>query len=662
MSEHAARTVEALREQLRYHEHRYYVLDSPEISDAEYDALMRELQTLEQANPELATADSPTQRVGGKPREGFQKVSHSAAMLSLDNALNEAELRAWDTRVRDGLRGAPTQYVAELKLDGLSMAVHYRMGRLAQAVTRGDGRIGEDVTENARTIKSLPLLPKTDMSDFEVRGEVVMNRDGFERLNAEREQHGEPRFANPRNAAAGSLRVLDPQITGSRPLEFYAYFLLVEGAAQLDSHWESLNELAARGFKVNPIRAICRDLPELLAFCQEWEEKRETLTYEIDGVVAKVDSRAQQEALGWTSKAPRWAIAFKYPARQGETVVEDIGVQVGRTGTLTPVAHLRPVQVSGVMVSRATLHNEDEIERLGVQIGDTIVLERSGDVIPKVVRVKAPGANRRPFTMPKHCPICGGAIVREAGEAASRCINTNCPARLRESLLHFAARPVMNIDGMGDALVNQLVERSMVQSVADLYSLTTDDLLQLERMGKKSAERIISNIAASKQQGLPRVLNGLGIPFVGERTAVILAETFGSLDEIARRDETGLQQAEEVGPKVAHSIRRFFAEPRNEQLIERLRLAGLQFHHTFRRPAAGALAGKTFVLTGTLPEWSREEAKAEIEAADGKVVGSVSKKTNYVVAGEAAGSKLDKARELGVEVLSEADLRKMLQR
>jgi DNA ligase (NAD+) len=435
---------------------------------------------------------------------------------------------------------------------------------------------------------------------------------------------------------------------------------LVAGEAPLDSHFETLAALEQLHFRVNPNRTRCDDIEGVLEFCREWEARREALPYEIDGVVVKVDARSQQNALGWTAKAPRWAIAFKYPARQAETVVESIEVQVGRTGALTPVAHLRPVNVSGVTVSRATLHNEDEIERLGVEIGDTVVIERSGDVIPKVVRVKQQGPDRRAFKMPRTCPICGGDIVREQGEAASRCINTNCPARLRESILHFAARPVMNIDGMGDALVNQLVEQGLVRSVADIYSLSAGQLMALERMGQKSADRVIRNIDASRKQPLARVLNGLGMQFVGERTATILADSFGSLDEIAQSSMEELQQAEEVGPKVAHSIRRFFDEPRNRELVERLRQAGLTFTAPKKKRARGPLDGKTFVLTGTLPLWSREEAKEKIEAAGGKVAGSVSKKTDYVVAGDAAGSKLDKARDLGVAVIDEPALRKML--
>ena len=658
MSEAVSTRIGELREMLRHHEHLYYVLDQPEISDAEYDALMRELQQLEGAHPEFLTPDSPTQRVGGRPREGFVKVPHSSPMLSLDNALNETELRAWDTRVRDGVRGAPVRYVAELKLDGLSMAVHYRNGLLAQAVTRGDGRVGEDVTENARTIRSLPLRAK-GANTVEARGEVIMNRGGFEQLNAERELQGAPKFVNPRNAAAGSLRVLEPQITASRPLEFFAYALLAEGRPPLPSHAATLGELARLGFKVNPHWRVCESLDELLAFIHEWEGKRDTLAYETDGIVVKVDSRDQQESLGWTAKAPRWAIAFKYPARQAETVVANIEVQVGRTGALTPVAHLRPVFVGGVTVSRATLHNEDEIERLGLRIGDAVVLERSGDVIPKIVRVKEHGAERRAFTMPKQCPVCGGDVVRETGEAASRCINTNCPARLKESVLHFAARPVMNIDGMGYALVDQLVDGGLVKSVADLYSLAAEQLIQLERMGRKSADRVIENIARSREQPLPLVLNGLGISFVGERTAAILAGHFGSLDAILAASEDELQAAEEVGPKVARSIRRFFDEPRNRELVERLRAAGLRFTHE-KKQTGGTLAGKTFVLTGTFPNWTREEAKVAIETAGGKVSVSVSKKTNWVVAGEDAGSKLDKARALGVPVIDENALREMI--
>lgn len=655
-----AAEIEKLRDELRFHEYQYYVLDAPEISDAEYDALMRRLQALEQEHPELLTPDSPTQRVGGKPREGFVKVRHSSPMLSLDNALNEAELRDFDRRVRDLLGAESPRYVAELKMDGLSMAAHYQDGRFVSALTRGDGEIGEDVTENARTIRSLPLRVPRETASFEVRGETVMSRAAFERLNADRDEKGLSRFANPRNAAAGSLRVLEPQITAGRRLEYYTYFFLREGRPARDSHWESLAALRQMGFKVNPNSRVCATIDEVVSFCAEFEARRESLPYEIDGVVVKVDSIDQQRRLGSTARAPRWAIAYKYPARQATTTVKGIEVQVGRTGALTPVAMLAPVEVGGVTVSRATLHNEDEIERLGLEIGDEVVIERSGDVIPKVVRVASQGSWRAPFRMPAQCPVCGSRVVRVEGEAASRCINTSCPARLKESVLHFASRPVMNIDGLGDALVDQLVDKGMVKSIADLYLLKIEDLMDLERMGVKSAGNVVRNIARSKHNPMPRVLTALGIRFVGERTAVFLAEAFGGIDAIMNASAEELQKAEEVGPKVAEAVVQFFAETTNRDLVERLRAAGLQFAYASTRPKGGSLEGKVFVLTGTLPTLTRDEAKELIERNGGKVSGSVSRKTSYVVAGEDAGSKLDKARGLGVPVLSEADLRTLL--
>ena len=661
LQKNAQSDISRLREELRRHEHLYYVLDHPEITDAEYDALTRSLQTLEREHPELITPDSPTQRVGGKPREGFNKVPHTTAMLSLDNALNEGELRDFDRRVRELLSpGASYQYATELKLDGLSLSVRYKDGQLHQAITRGDGTTGEEVTENARTIKSLPLRVKGELRAFEARGEVIMSRRAFDRLNAECDLEGKPRFANPRNAAAGALRNLDASVTASRQLEFQAYFLLVDGAPAYPSHWESLDMLESMGFKVNTNRKLCRDVDELAAHFQSWEAKRDGLPYEIDGMVAKVDSIAQQKTLGWRAKAPRWAIALKFPARQERTVVENIGIQVGRTGALTPVAHLTPVVVSGVTVSRATLHNEDEIARLELQIGDTVLIERSGDVIPKVVRVVEQGANRHPFKMPATCPVCGSHVERAEGEAASRCLNTNCAARLKESILHFSARSVMDIDGMGESLADQLVDKQLVKSVADLYGLTVDKLTELERMGKKSAEKIIANIEASKARPMPRVIGGLGIAFVGERTAQILSDAFGTLDAIINASEDDLQKANEVGPRVAHSIHTFFAEEQNRELVERLRAAGLQFTHEVKRRDGGPLDGLTFVITGTLPALSREEAKERIEQAGGKVSDSVSKKTHYLVAGEKAGSKLEKAGKLGVQVLDEAGLLQLI--
>ena len=653
--------IEALREQLRHHEYLYHVLDQPEIPDAEYDKMLRDLRDLEAAHPELITPDSPTQRVGAKPREGFVKVRHSSPMLSLDNAFGEAELRDFDRRVRGLLGHEKYSYVAELKLDGLSMAVHYRDGKFEQAVTRGDGETGEDVTANARTIRSIPLRIRKRQGDWEVRGEVVLNKKAFERLNEENAAADLKQFANPRNAAAGSLRVLDASITASRKLEYFTYFLYQNGKFACETQAEALETLKDMGFKISMYWTRCSGIEELLEYCNSWEAKRDSLPFEIDGVVAKVDSVAQQAKLGWTAKAPRWAIAYKFAPRQAETVVEDITVNVGRTGVLTPGAVLKPVNIGGVTVSLSTLHNEDEIERLGVEIGDTVLVQRAGDVIPQVVRVVRRGAHRRPFHMPKRCPVCGGEVARVEGEAATRCVNTNCPARLKESVLHFAARSVMDIDGLGEALVDQLVDQGLVRNVADLYKLTGEQLTELERMGRKSAAKLIQRIDASRRQPLPRVLNGLGIPFVGERTAQFLADAFGDLDAIMSASEEELTRAEEVGPRVSRSIHGFFHEKRNRELIERLREEGLQFQYQAPKRSGGAVAGLTFVLTGTLPSLTREEATEKIQTAGGKVAGSVSRKTNYVVAGEDAGSKLVKAQELGVKVIDQAALIRMLE-
>ena len=651
--------VEVLREELRRHEHLYYVLDQPELPDSDYDRLFRELQALEAAHPEFMTPDSPTMRVGGKPREGVATAAHSSPMLSLDNALNQGELRDFDRRVRELLKVQEYNYTAELKLDGLSLAVRYEGGQFVRAITRGDGQVGEDVTENARTIRTIPLRVDRRES-FEVRGEVIMTRRAFEQVNLEREREGLALYVNPRNSAAGSLRLLDPAVMAKRKLEFLPYFFLLDGQPAYPSHWASLEAMQAMGFKVNHRRKLCADVDELWEFFASWENRRDDLPYEIDGVVAKVDLVAQQQVLGWTAKAPRWAIALKYQARAAVTVVEDIGVQVGRTGALTPVAYLRPVLVGGVTVSRATLHNEDEIARLALEIGDTVVVERSGDVIPKVVRVETPGADRRPFRMPTECPVCGGPVVRAEGEVAARCVNSSCPARLKESLLHFARRSVMDLDGVGEVLVDQLVERKYVLSIADFYTLDLEKLLTLERTGDKSARKVLDNIVNSKQKPLPRLLNGLGIPFVGERTAQILAETFGSIDTLMAAEEEALQQADEVGPKVAKSIYTFFRAPQNVELLRRLREAGLTWTHTVKVRERAPLDGLSFVLTGTLPTLSREEAKERIEEAGGKVTGSVSKKTSYVVAGEEAGSKLDKAQALGIAIIDEEDLLALL--
>jgi DNA ligase (NAD+) len=661
--------VERLREKIRHHEYRYYVLDDPEISDAEFDRLMNELKQLEAEHPELITPDSPTQRVGGKPREGFVKVEHSSPMLSLDNAYSEEELRAWDRRVHELSGRKDVEYVCELKLDGMSLALRYEDGRLARGVTRGDGSVGEDVTLNVRTVRSVPLaisketLKKAGLPpDFEVRGELLMPIAAFQRMNEEREKQGLSKFANPRNAAAGTVRQLDSRITAQRRLDFFAYSLLRDGRNYFDRHWDALNALEKAGFKVNPKRALVKNIDDVWKFIGQWEEKRESLPYEIDGIVVKVDRVSLQQELGFTGKAPRWAIAYKYAARSGTTKIEDIIVQVGRTGKLTPVAVLQPVPIGGTTVSRATLHNMDEIERLGVKIGDWVEVERGGDVIPKVVKVvedRQHPRGHKPFHMPERCPVCGGHVVRTEGEADHRCVNANCPAKLREAILHFASRGVMNIDGLGEALVNQLTERGLVKSVADLYKLTKDDLLSLERMGDKSAQNVLDEIEGSKKLPLERVIYGLGIRFVGERTAESLAEHFGSIDALMKASVVELEEVNEVGPRIAQSIVEFFQEPRNRQLVERLREAGLTFKGK-KKERGTKLAGKTFVLTGTLAKYSRDQAKKMIEDAGGRVSGSVSKKTDYVVAGADAGSKLDKAKELGVEVIGEKEMEEMV--
>jgi DNA ligase (NAD+) len=666
MAASAKSQIDKLRDEIRRHEHLYYVLDAPQISDTDYDQLMLELRRLEQANPSLITPDSPTQRVGGKPKEGFAKVPHTRPMLSLDNAYNEDELRDWDRRVHELAGSTKVDYVCELKMDGLSLALWYRDAKLARGVTRGDGTIGEEVTTNVRTIRSVPLAvnAKTKLPrDFEVRGEVIMPFASFQRMNADREKQGLSTFANPRNAAAGTIRTLEPNIVAQRRLDYYAYFALdASGADLFDRHSDALDSLAAAGFKVNPHRAVAKDVDAVLDFIRAWEEKREKLPYEIDGIVVKVNSIALHRKLGFTGKAPRWAIAYKYAARAGETIIEDVLIQVGRTGKLTPVAALKPVPIGGTTVSRATLHNQDEIERLGVKIGDWVVVERGGDVIPKITKViddaKHPRGKKK-FTMPDRCPVCGGHVVRAEGEADHRCINAACPAKVRESILHYASRGVMNIEGMGDSLVDQLADAKLVKTVADIYDLTAEKLLSLERIGQKTADNLLAQIERTKQAPLDRVIMGLGIRFVGERTAQFLAEHFGSLDAIMDAPEAELLEVQEVGPRIAASIREFFDEKKNRELVERLRKAGLRF--TAEKKVRGTqLAGKTFVITGTLPNYSRDQAKQLIEDAGGKVSGSVSKKTDFLLAGEEAGSKLDKAKELGVPIIDEPQLKKMI--
>ena len=694
--------VEALREELRHHEYLYYVLDEPVWSDAQYDARMNELKALEAAHPELVTADSPTQRVGGKPKDGFAKMAHSRPMLSLDNAYNEAELRAWAERVQGGLAvGEVARYVCELKLDGLSLALQYVADAKGGAVlksglTRGDGTVGEDVTSNVRTIRSVPLHVSAKRlaaagiaQEIEVRGEVVLPHAAFAKMNAEREAAGLAPAVNPRNAAAGTLRTLEPNIVAQRRLEFFAYFLMREGEFFLGDQTTALIALRECGFLVNPATKTVGTMDEVLAFIADAEAKRDGLPYEIDGVVIKVDATAQQRRLGFTGKAPRWAIAYKFPARAAVTRLEDVLFQVGRTGKVTPVAALAAVFVGGTTVTRATLHNADEIARLGLKIGDSVSVERGGDVIPKITEVVSDATHprgEREIVFPTECPVCASALVRAEGEVDWRCVNDACPARLRGEMLFWAARGVMNIEGLGESMVAQLLGHSelsdegetsdssqsvaampvvrepLVKTLADLYSLKErrEQLLTLERVGEKTVDALLAEIERSKQAGLARVLMGLGIRFVGERTAQLLAAHFGDIDALEGATAEELEAVNEVGPKVAEAIVEFFSMEKNRELVCALKAAGVVM--TAEKKIVGtALEGLTFVLTGTLPTLTRDEAKEKIERAGGKVTGSVSKKTSYVVAGEEAGSKLEKAQQLGVAVVDEAGLLAMLE-
>jgi DNA ligase (NAD+) len=659
--------IEQLREKLRHHEYRYYVLDDPEISDAAYDKLMERLKALEAAHPELVTAVSPTVRVGGTPREGFQTVRHARAMLSLDNAFSYDALRDFDRRVREGSGKEKIEYIAEHKFDGLSISLQYAGGKLVRGVTRGDGTTGEDVTPNVKTIRSIPLqvdaavLKKAKLpSDFEVRGEVLMTRKAFEELNRQQELSGGKIFVNARNSAAGAVRVLDPSITAARRLDFFAYYLFVDGKVPFAKHSESLAALKQLRFRASDDWKLCNGIDAVTAYCDDWDAKREKLPYEIDGVVIKVNSTAIQDELGFTSKAPRWAIAYKYPARQETTVVNDIRVNVGRTGALTPVAFLEPVQVGGVTVSRSTLHNMDEVERLGVQIGDTVLIERAGEVIPHVLKVVKEGKNRKPFRMPKLCPECGSTIHKSEDEVAYRCVNAACPAKRKESLLHYASRHAMNIDGLGDKIVDQLVDKGLVKDVADLYALKEGQVAALDRMAEKSAQNLLAEIEGSKKNSLSRLIYALGMRFVGERTGQLLAEHFSSLEELAAAKEEDLEAVPEVGPKVASAIVEFFSEPANRQLIKKLHKAGVHPTAEKREVKSQKFAGKSFVFTGGLANRSREEAGELVQQHGGKVSGSVSKKTDYVVVGTDPGSKYEKAKELGVTILSEAEFEKLL--
>ncbi|HEY8227227.1 MAG TPA: NAD-dependent DNA ligase LigA [Pyrinomonadaceae bacterium] len=664
----AKQEIEKLREEIRRHEELYYVQDSPEISDQDYDQLIEQLQVLEQANPNLITPDSPTQRVGGRPAEGFPEVVHRRPMLSLDNSYNIDELRAFDERCGRLADGRQVQYVAELKIDGLSIALHYDNGLLTRGVTRGDGRIGEEVTQNTRTIRAVPLRLRDAASrlgnSVEVRGEVFIPLDVFERTNAEREEQGESRFANPRNAAAGAIRQLDSRLVARRKLDMFAYDLLVGGQKPFPTHWDSLEWLEAAGFRVNPHKARCDSIDEVIDFANKMEARRDDLGYEIDGLVVKVNSTALQDEFGSTQKAPRWAIAYKYPARQASTKVLSIAVQVGRTGALTPVANLEPVFLAGTTVSRATLHNEDEIKRLGLKIGDWVMIEKSGEIIPKVLSVikSKRSGDEKPFRAPRNCPVCGGAISRPEGEVVARCVAADCPAQLMGRLLHFASRRAMRIEGLGVALAEQLLDANLVHDVGDLYSLTLEQVAALPRMAKKSATNLLAQIEASKTKDLANLIYALGIRHVGDRTAGILAHHFGSLERLAEASVEELDDIPEIGLTVAESVRDWFDDDGNRKLCDRLRAAGVKTETEKKADGESdeRFAGKQFVLTGTLASFTRDEARGLIETRGGRVNSSVSKKTDYVIAGEEAGSKLDKAQALGITVIDEEAFKKML--
>jgi DNA ligase (NAD+) len=660
--------IRELRDEIRRHEELYYVADSPEISDKEYDELIASLRELEEQYPQFLTADSPTQRVGGRPAEGFDEYVHRRPMLSLDNSYNLDELRAFDQRCQKFADGRPVEYVAELKIDGLSLALHYEDGMLVRGVTRGDGRRGEDVTQNVRTIRSIPLKLKPASAAIakaiEVRGEAYLSRKVFEKINAELDDTGEPRLANPRNAAAGAIRQLDPKLVAKRRLDLFPYDVISGERKAFATHWESLQWVEQAGFHVNPHRALCPSIEDVIEFCKAMEPKRDELGYEIDGVVVKVNSSALQDEFGTTSKAPRWAIAYKYPARQATTQVHAITVQVGRTGALTPVANLQPVQLAGTTVARATLHNEDEIRRLGLRIGDWVLIEKGGDVIPKVLKViesRRTGDEKR-FRMPTKCPVCGGAISRVEGEVVARCIAADCAAQLMGRLLHFSSRRAMRIEGLGESLAEQLVEKKLVHDAGDLYSLTLADVASLERMAEKSASNLLGQIEASKSRDLSNLIYALAIRHVGERTAGILARQFGSLERLSEASVEQLDDIHEIGVTVAQSVRDWFDDAGNLKLCERLREAGVRTEIESDQSTVvdDSFAGKQFVLTGKLETLSRDEARALIESRGGRVTSSVSKKTDYVVAGDDAGSKLDKAESLGLNVIDEKRLKELL--
>lgn len=655
--------IKHLRSEIERHNELYYQQSAPEISDIEFDALLAELKKLEAENPELITPDSPTQRVGGRA-DGFAQFVHKVPLMSLDNSYDMDELRAFDERCRKLADGREFEYVAELKIDGLSVALHYENGILVAGATRGDGSVGDDVVSNVKTISSIPLKLKGKIPDHvEVRGEVYLSRSQFERINAELEMLDEKTFANPRNCASGTLRQLDSSIVAARKLDMFPYDLLSGTQKMFPTHWENFLWLEQMGFNVNPNRALCSSFTELAEFIDRMQGLRDSLDYEIDGVVVKVNRADLQAEFGSTSKAPRWAIAYKYPAMQATTRLNGISVQVGRTGALTPVAELEPVLLAGTTVSRASLHNEDEIKRLGIKIGDTVVIEKSGEIIPQVLSVVASKrtGSEKEFTFPKKCPVCEADAVRPEGEAVTRCTNPDCPAKVKARILYFAARKAMDIEGLGDVLVDKLVELGHVKDVADLYRLDLATLSGIERMGGKSAQNLLDQIENSKQRGLQRLLFGIDIRHVGERYAKILANHYRTIDRLFDATVEELDDIHEIGLAVAESVNLFFADAGNREVIERLRASGVVMEISGGSTEVDErFAGKTFVLTGKLEKFTRDEASSAIEQRGGRVSGSVSKKTDYVVAGSDAGSKLAKATELGVKVLSEEDFLGMI--
>jgi DNA ligase (NAD+) len=655
-----------LREELRSHDYKYYVLSEPSISDEEYDRLMQELLDLEKQYPELVTPDSPSQRVGGEPTSEFTTVTHEIPMLSLANTYSEEELAEFDKRIRSLLGDQPFRYVAELKIDGVAISLTYRNGFFFRGATRGDGVQGDDITNNLKTIRSIPLklaAGKGMPGNVEVRGEIYMTKKDFERMNEERNQAGEKLFVNARNSTSGTLKMQDPKIVAQRKLNMFSYFLRTSDI-QLKSHYENLQLLKKLGFVVNENFRVCAAIGDVKLFCDEWAAKRPSLPYDIDGVVVKVDLLRQQEELGAVAKSPRWAIAYKYPAQKMETVLQGITLQVGRTGTITPVAELDPVFVGGTTVSRATLHNADYISELDIRIGDTVVVEKGGDVIPKVseVNMKKRKHKNSPFKFPSACPECGAKIFRPQDEAAYYCENFECPAQVRGRIEHFAQRRAMNIEGLGEAVIDLLVKENLIHNVADLYDLKKEQISALERMGEKSAQNLLEGIEESKHLPFNRVLFGIGIRFVGEGVAKLLAGEFPSLETLKKATQEELESVEGIGPRIAESIVRFFKEKHSQQLVMRLAKAGVQMKTEKKKVIISALAGKIFVLTGGLETMSRDEAKEKIEALGGKSASSVSKKTDYVIVGSDAGSKLQKAQELGITTLTEKEFVALLTR